>query len=76
MNNYHAATGGRGSDCVVVTISHLSFADLKLLIVVVDDGGGRTGGTSEGHPLVISGQLNGSLAGHGIRWVEAGSSGD
>ena len=68
--------GGGETDCVMVNISHLSFADLKFLIVVVDDSGGRTGGTSEGDPLVISGQLNGSLAGHGVRWVETGSSRD
>ena len=61
---------------MMVNVSHLSFADLKFLIVVVDDGSGRAGGTSEGDPLVISGQLNGSLAGHGVRRVETGSSGD
>lgn len=61
---------------MIPLFSHLSFANLKLLIIVVDDSGGWTGGTSERYPLVVGGQLDGSLTGDGIRRVEAGSSGN
>ena len=61
---------------MIALFSHLSFANLKLLIIVVDDSGGWTGGTSERDPLVVGSKLDGSLAGDGVRWVEAGSSGN
>ena len=62
--------------CSLLTLPYLSLANLKLLVVVIDDWCSRSGGTREGHTLVVSGQLNGSLTGHSVGGVEANSSGD
>lgn len=61
---------------MIALFSHLSFANLKLLIIVVDDSGGWAGCTGECDSLVVGGKLDGSLAGDGVRRVEAGSSGN
>ena len=55
------------------TTLYLALSDLKRLVVGVEDGCGWAGGTREGDPLVVGGELHGSLTGDGIRGVEAGS---
>ncbi len=49
---------------------YLCFSDFKHLIISVDDGRGRSAAADETYSLCVSGEFDGALSGHGIRWVE------
>ncbi len=51
---------------------YLSFANLKLLVIIINDLGGGSGGTSEGDPLGLGGQFYGPLAADCIARIETG----
>ena len=57
-------------------VPYLALANLKFLVVLVNDGGGRSRCAGEGEPFMVCCQLNGPLGGHGVTRVEAGGTGN
>ena len=58
----------------LVPANQLSLADGKFLVVLIDNGDGRSANTNETDSTGVSRQLSSTLSGHSVRWIEDGTS--